>query len=321
MNMSSTHGLAESGGDAEFQQKATPALESLARFDLNLLVHLHALLDERSVTRAADRLGLTQSALSHSLKRCRRLMSDELLFRVDGGYALTPRARDVAPALHSVLVTVAREVVAPPVRSAAPPRLRVACSPGTAVAVLPRLARGLLAAGEDVLVVHVHPSTAGKGADFDVDIRWNEAGPGADAEVVASAEWALVAPPSSSSGTSESMSTTPALAIGSGYLDLLKHRLVPAWSTGLVVTAYADDEAVAAQMAAGLGAWAVMPAPVAAAVAPQRGLALLPLPVSAPQVPAWMSWGAGIRDSRHRDRLRGLVSAARVGSTSPAEQA
>ena len=43
--------------------------DTLSRFDLNLLVALNALLEERSVTRAASRLGLTQPALSASLSR------------------------------------------------------------------------------------------------------------------------------------------------------------------------------------------------------------------------------------------------------------
>ncbi len=49
----------------------------LARLDLNLLVALDALLQERSVTRAAARIGIGQSAMSASLARLRRLFDDE----------------------------------------------------------------------------------------------------------------------------------------------------------------------------------------------------------------------------------------------------
>ena len=57
----------------------------LARIDLNLVVALDALLSERHVTRAATRLGLTQSAASHALGRLRELLGDPLLVRGAGG--------------------------------------------------------------------------------------------------------------------------------------------------------------------------------------------------------------------------------------------
>ena len=48
------------------------ALSDLAQVDLNLMVSLHHLLEERSVTRAAKRLGLSQPAMSAALKRLRQ---------------------------------------------------------------------------------------------------------------------------------------------------------------------------------------------------------------------------------------------------------
>ncbi|MEH3131004.1 MAG: LysR family transcriptional regulator [Mycolicibacterium neoaurum] len=57
--------------------------------DLNLIVALDALLQERSVTRAAQRLGLSQPSLSASLARLRRHYHDELLSRVGNAYELT----------------------------------------------------------------------------------------------------------------------------------------------------------------------------------------------------------------------------------------
>jgi LysR family transcriptional regulator, nod-box dependent transcriptional activator len=64
----------------------------LGRLDLNLLVPLDALLRERSVTRAAQRLGLSQPALSASLSRLRRHFDDELLIRRGNAYVLSPFA-------------------------------------------------------------------------------------------------------------------------------------------------------------------------------------------------------------------------------------
>ncbi|MDP9792999.1 DNA-binding transcriptional LysR family regulator [Catenuloplanes nepalensis] len=65
---------------------------NLASLDLNLLISLDALLRERSVTRAATRLALSQPALSASLSRLRRHFGDDLLTRVGNTYELTPLA-------------------------------------------------------------------------------------------------------------------------------------------------------------------------------------------------------------------------------------
>ncbi|UUU36610.1 LysR family transcriptional regulator [Streptomyces sp. CA-210063] len=64
--------------------------------DLNLLVPLDALLQERSVTRAAQRLGLSQPTVSAALARLRRHFGDDLLTRVGNTYELTPLAERLA---------------------------------------------------------------------------------------------------------------------------------------------------------------------------------------------------------------------------------
>ncbi|MCB9652418.1 MAG: LysR family transcriptional regulator [Deltaproteobacteria bacterium] len=71
----------------------------LAGMNLNLLVALDALLRTRSVTRAAERLGVTQSAMSHSLKQLRGAFEDELLVRTGAGLVMTPRAERLAARL------------------------------------------------------------------------------------------------------------------------------------------------------------------------------------------------------------------------------
>jgi DNA-binding transcriptional LysR family regulator len=62
---------------------------NLASLDLNLVVALRALLEERNVTRAGHRVGLSQPAMSAALARLRRQFDDELLSRVGGHYELT----------------------------------------------------------------------------------------------------------------------------------------------------------------------------------------------------------------------------------------
>ncbi|HEX6467682.1 MAG TPA: LysR family transcriptional regulator [Streptosporangiaceae bacterium] len=66
---------------------------NLASLDLNLLTALRALLEERNVTRAGQRIGLSQPAMSAALARLRRHFDDDLLFRVGGRYELTALGR------------------------------------------------------------------------------------------------------------------------------------------------------------------------------------------------------------------------------------
>lgn len=62
---------------------------NLAGLDMNLVVALRALLSERNVTRAGQRVGLSQPAMSAALARLRRHFGDELLIRGGSGYELT----------------------------------------------------------------------------------------------------------------------------------------------------------------------------------------------------------------------------------------
>ncbi|MFC9502842.1 LysR family transcriptional regulator [Streptomyces sp. NPDC057002] len=75
---------------------------NLAKLDLNLLVALRALLEERNVTRAGLRVGLSQPAMSGSLARLRRHFDDELLTRVGGQYELTALGRALLDRTASV---------------------------------------------------------------------------------------------------------------------------------------------------------------------------------------------------------------------------
>jgi DNA-binding transcriptional LysR family regulator len=75
----------------------------LEGLDLNLLPPLAALLEERHVTRAAERSGLSQPAMSRTLARLRQLLDDQLLVRAGSGYVLTPRAERIQPQLAGLM--------------------------------------------------------------------------------------------------------------------------------------------------------------------------------------------------------------------------
>ncbi|GAB3347666.1 LysR family transcriptional regulator [Modestobacter lapidis] len=87
---------------------------NLASLDLNLLVSLDALLQQRSVTRAAAQMGLSQPALSASLARLRRHFGDELLTRVGNEYRLTPLAVQLRELARLALSGVERVFAAQP---------------------------------------------------------------------------------------------------------------------------------------------------------------------------------------------------------------
>lgn len=77
---------------------------NLRKFDLNLLVVLDAILTEKSVTRGASRVGLTQSAASNALARARNVFEDPLLERAgEPGMRLTPKAQAMQEPLRAAL--------------------------------------------------------------------------------------------------------------------------------------------------------------------------------------------------------------------------
>jgi LysR family transcriptional regulator, nod-box dependent transcriptional activator len=78
----------------------------LHQFDLNLLVALDALLTERNVTHAGVRVNLSQSAMSGSLARLRRLFHDQLLVSVGRRMVLTPLAQELVDPVREILLLV-----------------------------------------------------------------------------------------------------------------------------------------------------------------------------------------------------------------------
>jgi len=81
--------------------------------DLNLLRVFDTLMELQSVTRAADRLGLTQSAVSHALGRLRRTIDDPLFVRTAQGLQPTARATGMAPGIREGLRRL-QDTLAPP---------------------------------------------------------------------------------------------------------------------------------------------------------------------------------------------------------------
>jgi DNA-binding transcriptional LysR family regulator len=88
-------------------------VQDLTKVDLNLLISLQVLLDERNVSRAADRLHITQPAMSKTLSRLRQVFDDPLFTRSSHGMNPTPRAEELAAGLGAVLGDIAQLVSGP----------------------------------------------------------------------------------------------------------------------------------------------------------------------------------------------------------------
>ena len=83
--------------------RLTKTAPKLHVIDLNLLVVFDAIMRERSVTRAGQRLGLSQPAMSHALTRLRHMLKDELFVRSPNGMVPTPRAEQLATPIRIAL--------------------------------------------------------------------------------------------------------------------------------------------------------------------------------------------------------------------------
>jgi DNA-binding transcriptional LysR family regulator len=84
----------------------------LRSLDLNLLLVFEAVLDTRNVTRAADKLGLSQPAMSHALNRLRWQLRDQLFVRTPDGMTPTPRAELLAEPIRRTLADLQRALTA-----------------------------------------------------------------------------------------------------------------------------------------------------------------------------------------------------------------
>ncbi|MEM6581798.1 MAG: LysR family transcriptional regulator [Pseudomonadota bacterium] len=78
----------------------------LAKNDLNLLISLQVLIQEQSVSKAAERLHITQPAMSKTLSRLRQLFNDPLFTRSSHGMRPTPRTQELALELNGVLARI-----------------------------------------------------------------------------------------------------------------------------------------------------------------------------------------------------------------------
>ncbi|WP_394846112.1 LysR family transcriptional regulator [Pendulispora brunnea] len=126
-------------------------LTQLRQADLNLLVVFAVLAEERSVSRSASRLALSQPAVSRALQRLRDLFRDDLLIRTATGYEPTPKGQRMLSELSAILPRLDRMLAGadfdPAEESAT---FRIACTDNAAQVICPSLCRTILPASKRV---------------------------------------------------------------------------------------------------------------------------------------------------------------------------
>lgn len=131
--------------------------DAFRRLDLNLLRVFDAVMAERSLTRAAHKLALTQPAVSNALRRLRETLGDELLRRSGSGVVPTPRAQALWPVVQAALsqleAALAPEHFDP---ALADQSFVLAMADATAAELLPRMVR-ILASEAPRVSVRVLP--------------------------------------------------------------------------------------------------------------------------------------------------------------------
>ena len=141
----------------------------LSRADLNLLVLFSVVLEERHVGRAAGRLNLTPSAVSHAIGRLRHLLNDPLFLRTPKGVVPTARALELGQPVGEILARVGKLL------ASSTPFDPVTCQRrfviGGPDAIMASLARPLLksvgaaAPGVDISLLHLMPTQPGISAN------------------------------------------------------------------------------------------------------------------------------------------------------------
>ena len=302
------------------EHPADPDLARLAAVNLNLLVPLLAVLEERSVTRAAARVGMTQPAMSHALGRMRRLLDDELVVRQGSGLALTPRAVELIAPLREVLRQTARVVNFPGFDPSRDTRtITLAMTTSTAFVVGAELMRVI---GERAphATVRIRTFVEPQPADFTDD--------GVDVVLVSEAfaaphprerlyenRWVVVAHPDTApdAGALELLESVPHTAYDA------RHRITPYAALDAAGVPYrigglVSDFLMVPQLVARAGGVAIHTWRVAAQMRRQLPLRIEEFPLPVPPLGIDMVWNPRLADTAFISWLRAILVEATTGA-------
>lgn len=297
---------------------ADPDLARLAAVNLNLLVPMLAVLEERSVTRAAARVGMTQPAMSHALGRMRRLIGDELVVRQGSGLALTPRAVELIAPLREVLRQTSRVVNFPGFDPARDNRtITLAMTTSTAFVVGAELMR-LIAERAPHATVRIRTFVEPQPADFTDD--------GVDVVLVSDAfsapyprerlyenRWVVVAHPETApdAGALELLESVPHTAYDA------RHRITPYACLDAAGVTYrigrlVSDFLMVPQLVGRAGGVAIHTGRVAMQMRRQIPLRIEEFPMPVPPLGIDMVWNPRLADNAFISWLREILVEATV---------
>lgn len=307
--------MTDSGGDRSID------LRRLSGVNLNLLVPLQAIIEECSVTRAADRLGMSQPAMSQALAKMRRLLGDELLVRAGGVMTPTPRARALLPALRAALRGMAEVVGVPEFDPASDHRtLTVAMTTNTAFLLAGPIMREITASarGIDVRIVTraMRDRESFDGSDVDVLLLPQVYTINLPREPLYRDAWSVV--------TRDSEPETDAVRLladlphvvftglmprhGAPYPSMAHHGIVPNRRH------FITDNLLVAKVVSECGGVAVCPAEVVRAMPEALGLRLTPFPFPVEQLGVDIVWNPHVNDPGFVEWFRGVLRAAAVAT-------
>lgn len=284
--------------------------------DLNLLTALDVLLDERSVGAAADRLHLSQPAMSRTLGRIRRATGDEILVRSGRTMLPTPYAEEIRDEVHQIVARA--QVIFTPVAEVDPGTLErtftLQCNDVVAGALVPRLAARVaeVAPGVCLRVLGEVDSDVDELRRGNVDVRVTDrVGHPADvrSEVVVADRLVTVGRSDLgvNPGTVEGFVSLPHVVVSRrGRSRNLIDDILDGVGLSRRVVVTVPTLAVALQVVAEAGLVTVVPGVFGGRLVGD-GLRCFGLPVSAPEVPAVMAWHARHERDGGHVWLRGLI--------------
>lgn len=275
----------------------------LRKIDLNLLLLFEVLMQEGSVSRAADQLGRTQSAVSHALARLREQLGDPLLIKVGGRMRPSPYALELLPEIRPILRSIER-VLSP--REAFDPassvrRFRLAV-PDMATHLFPHLMQRIHQEAPKVLIEWEIPkaSTLLDVAEGLVDLAFLPDAYKRPDGVAASTPWALpwacfmrAGHPALENWGRERWSAWPHIVVSTGDhadspVSIAAGKVHLKRRTGMVVPTFS----AAAPLLEQTDMIATLPALALADAVRQFGLQACPMPFDMPAMPHVVVWSA-----------------------------
>lgn len=298
----------------------------IRRLDFGLLLVFAELMRHRKATVVADRLGLTQSSISHALGRLRDLLGDPLFLRRPAGMEPTLRALELEPQVRAIL-DMAGRLVHPDQRfdpATAEGRIRIGTSDHAGALILPRLAARLRETAPGLIVssrplVRRQATDALTAGDLDLALGFFfNPGPGIETERLFEDGYAVVARPDHpawSDGTIDLaayLQADHALVSYDGDARGIVDTTLQAMGARRRVVATVPSALLALALVANAPLVATLPRRLVAAYAGAFGLAVTAPPLAIRPFPLHLAWHERTQGSPQRawvaEAIRGCVA-------------